>query len=38
MVDSKQINGEILNDIMTPEVVFGLFYNNLTLLMGADDI
>lgn len=38
MVDSKQINGEILNDIMTPEVVSGLFYNNLTLLMGADDI
>lgn len=38
MVETKQINGALLNDIMTPNVVEGLFYNHLTILMESDDI
>lgn len=34
MVKTKQINGNMLNEIITPGVIFQLFYINLNLLTG----
>lgn len=34
-IENSKISGEILNDVMNPEVVDGLFYNTVTLMVGS---